>query len=108
MRPKAPKHGRIKEKYRPNPNAKEKKYHSWLRDRGCLICECEASIHHVTTKGKGRIQRNHLLVTPLCPAHHQGPDGIHMLGHDKFTELYNLDLFEVATKDYKEYELSTC
>lgn len=103
MRPKVPKHGRIKEKYRPTPNAKEKRYHSWLRDRGCLICEREASIHHVTTEGKERIQRNHMLVTPLCPEHHQGSSGIHMLGHDKFTKKYDLNLFEVATESYQDW-----
>lgn len=90
--PKGQKVGRIKPKWRPTPNAKEKLFHSWLRALGCLVCNREPSIHHVTSDDSGRIPRDHYHCTPLCPDHHQGQYGIHMLGHKKFCEMYGIDL----------------
>ena len=108
MRPKVPKHGRIKEKYRPSPNATEKRYWAWLRERGCEVCHRETSIHHVTTNGFKRLPRNHLFVVGLCPEHHQGDKGIHTLGHFKFIEYYYIDLLEVAEENYQDYENTRC
>ena len=101
---KVPKHGRIKPKYRKNPNAEEKRYWEHERAKGCLVCGQLASIHHVTTEGKGRISRDHKRITPLCWMHHQGPEGIHMLGHDEFTERYGINLYDKATENYDEWK----
>jgi hypothetical protein len=103
MRPKAPKHGRVKPKYKPTPNASEKKYHVFLREKGCEVCEREPSIHHIISDGFKRISKDHLLVTPLCPEHHQGDQGIHAIGHDAFTSLYGINLFDRAKENYQDW-----
>lgn len=104
MRPKAPRHGRVKPKYKPTPDTEQKKYWAWLREFGCVVCGADASIHHVTTKdGYSRLTRNHLLVTPLCPLHHQHEEGIHTLGHEKFTAMHDINLWEEAHELWKQY-----
>ena len=103
MIPKVKKHGRIKEKYNPDPNAAQRRYHDHERDKGCLVCGRPPSIHHVTTRGAGRMSKNHWLVSPLCPEHHQGPTGIHMLGHFPFIAMHHIDLFDEAINSLKEY-----
>jgi hypothetical protein len=105
MRPKAPKHGRIKPKYKPTPNTKEKAYHAWVRSKGCLVCYNEPSIHHVISDGGKRLSKDHMLVTPLCWEHHQGDKGFHGLGsHDAFVDMYGLNLYDEAMRLFNEYQ----
>lgn len=104
MRDKVPTFGRIKPKWNPRPNAAETRYHVWAREGGCEVCKREASIHHVTSNGKGRQPRNHWHITPLCPYHHKdGKESIHQMGHDKFTKFHGIDLHERAIMLLKEY-----
>lgn len=104
MRDKVPHHGRIKEKYRKNPNAEEQRYWDHERDKGCLVCGRPPSIHHVTTKdGYNRLPRNHYRVTPLCYDHHQGNAGFHKLGHTRFIKEYGIDLYKEALQNITEY-----
>lgn len=103
MSDKVPKFGRIKEKYNKYPNAAQKRYWEHRREFGCLVCQQPPSIHHVTTRGAGRMTKNHWLVSGLCPEHHQGPTGIHMLGHFPFIAMHHIDLFDEAISSLKEY-----
>lgn len=103
MLDKVPKFGRIKPKYNKNPNAAQKRYWSHRREFGCLVCQQPPSIHHVTTQGKGRITKNHWLVSPLCWEHHQGATGIHVLKHFPFIDRYKINLFDEAINSIKEY-----
>ena len=95
--PKAPKHNRIKPKRNIAPNSAQKDYHDDIRLLGCLVCQKEACIHHVISDGFKRLIKDHWLVVPLCYEHHQGDKGYHGLGsHDKFVEMYGINLFEKA------------
>jgi len=104
LRPKAPDHGRIKEKYNPMPNAAQKRFHDYVRAMTCLVCQRDASIHHVISDGNQRISKSHWHVTPLCPVHHQGPLGYHGLGsHDLFYARYGINLHDVGLKILEDF-----
>ena len=105
MIPKNKKFGRIKPKYNATPNAAEKRYHDWMRELGCLVCEREPSIHHIVHDGRAKISKCHMKVAPLCWDHHQGGQGYHNLGHHKFTEMYGINLHDKATELLEEYKL---
>jgi len=100
------KHGRIKPKYKPTPDAKQKRYHEWVREKNCLICDRYAAIHHVISDGDARISKDHYMVVPICYDHHQGQEGYHELGHDKFLDEYGIHTYDEAIKLLEEYNVS--
>lgn len=59
-----------------------------LAQLGCVVCrnldlgETPAAIHHlIGHQYRGLSQRaSHDQTIPLCPHHHQGPEGIHTIG----------------------------
>lgn len=104
MRDKAPKHGRIKEKYNPKPNTAERRYHDWARGFGCLVCKRPASIHHVISDGFKRVSKNHWMINPLCPKHHQEKGGYHDLGHRKFEKKYGIHSYNSGIVLLEEYQ----
>lgn len=61
------------------PNAAERHWHNWLRERGCAICGQPTAIHHAvgSTGRHNKIHIGQWWVVPLCYDHHQGPGGIH-------------------------------
>ena len=61
------------------PNAKQVRWHSWLRDRGCCNCGQSAALHHaIGSSGKhNKVHIGQDFVLPLCFDCHQGDDGIH-------------------------------
>lgn len=67
--PKVPKHGRIKEKYRPTPTAREKAFHLSLIGRVCA-CGCgrvATLVHHVLRRHPlKRWRRDHEMVVPMA------------------------------------------
>lgn len=74
---------------------------------GCLVCGGPATIHHVTgyADRMGRITRSHMLVTPLCPLHHQAvfddasmPVSVERLGHRGFYQEHGIDLYAEAVR----------
>jgi hypothetical protein len=68
---------------------------------GCLVCGSLASAHHVTARADaiGRLPKDHRLVAPLCPDHHQyGPDAVHRLGHMGFFKAHGIDLLAEAQR----------
>ena len=69
-----------------NPTKAQKVRWAKLREHGCIICGSPPSIHHCLTGMGGR--KDHDKVLPLCHLHHQGRDGIHMLGRKKWSEKY--------------------
>ena len=60
---------------------------------GCVICrrlgfdESPAQLHHVA-EGSGK--RSDYAVVPLCPEHHTGATGFHILGTERFCKLYRV------------------
>lgn len=65
--------------------------------QGCVLCrrlglgETPAEVHHIR-EGRGMGQRaTHFLTIPLCPEHHRGGNGIHLLGPAEFERRYKLD-----------------
>lgn len=96
------KFGRNKPKYRPNPNAAEKRHWERVSKIPCLVCGSrETTIHHVTASiHGGRLKRDHTLVAPLCKYHHQNvwdsKDSVEALSHKGFYAKYGIDLLREA------------
>jgi hypothetical protein len=89
-------------------------FHDWVADQGCLVCGFEATLHHVTgyADRPGRFGRDHWLVVPLCPAHHQkvfdpcasDPISVEGLGHQGFFEKYGIDLLAEAMSFAEQWQ----
>lgn len=61
------------------PNARQKRWHDWLRQQGCYLGMGEPSIHHCvgSTAKHNKIHIGQDFVIPLSYLAHQGPHGIH-------------------------------
>ena len=73
---------------------KDRKYLDWIRAKSCLICSKppRSQAHHVWHTGK-KNHGNDYLAVPLCVVcHTAGPMAYHVLGHDRFELLWNVDL----------------
>ena len=71
----------------------EKQHYDKLARYGCILCVfleygegTPAEIHHIRRAGK----RNQSPVIPLCPEHHRGNSGIHLLGRKGFERTYGI------------------
>lgn len=65
-------HGRIKEKYNPNPNAAERAFELHLYQQPCFGCRGHTHVaHHTRLEFEGkRWRRDHRWQLPLCnPCH---------------------------------------
>lgn len=93
-------HRRLKPKYNPTPNSRERKHHAFVMEQGCLVCGGDAVAHHVLqdTPNK-RWRRDHTIVVPLCDPHHRELHGSgselewqkgHSLNLSKEAEFYRL------------------
>lgn len=80
----SPNHGRIKERYNPNPNAAERAFEAWLRDQPCYGCgRWGVEIHHTLLRfPEKRWRRDHRWQLPVCPQCHRGKEGIHGMGDE--------------------------
>lgn len=96
----------MKAKSRHKPVELER-FHDWVAEQGCLVCESPATLHHVTgyADKPGRFSRDHWLVTPLCPLHHQAvydsasmPVSVERLSHQGFYHEHGIDLLAEAMR----------
>lgn len=103
MRPKAPKHKRIKPKWSDKATRAEKAHMARVAEKGCLVCQRPASIHHDKIRGK----RDHMNVVPLCRFHHQDQKhGWHGFGSNKaFENRYGIDIRQEAADFRLETEM---
>lgn len=80
------------------------RFHDHVAEQGCLVCKAPAIVHHVRgyADKPGCISKDHWLVTPLCPRHHDvqhGPrESVHALGHQGFFLAYGIDLYAEAMR----------
>jgi hypothetical protein len=84
-------------------SAELKRFHTFVAEQGCLVCGSPAIVHHVRgyADKAGSITRDHWLVTPLCPAHHDVQHGrwsVHSIGHQAFWKIHGIDLYDEATR----------
>jgi hypothetical protein len=96
---------RAKPKHRP---VAVQRHHDFVAQHGCLVCRADATIHHVTgyADRPGRFSRDHWLVVPLCPIHHQkvfdplhsAPQSVEALGHQGFFQEWGIDLLAEALR----------
>lgn len=100
-----PDHKRIKPKRVRPPNAAEKRHIERIVEKRCLVCRRAAEYHHIHSDGFGRVLKDHRFGAPLCPDHHRGKLGIHMLGHDGFVLMYGIDLYQWAHAEWAESQL---
>lgn len=91
-KPKAPKAA----KRRGRATAAEKDYMGRVAAFGCVLCRLvfglcgvPAHVHHLKAGG-GSKRASHFDTMPLCPEHHIGATGIHMLGQDGFERMYGI------------------
>jgi len=65
--------GRIKPKYNPVPNAKERRHHERLISMPCIACKGSGGVaHHVLTAHfEKRWRRDHEWVLPMCDSCHR-------------------------------------
>ena len=88
-----------KRRYKP---VELERFHGWVADHGCLVCERLATVHHVRgyADKPGSITKNHWLIVPLCPRHHliqHGPhNSVEALGHQGFYQVHGIDLYQEA------------
>lgn len=112
MRPKAPKHNRIKQKGKHAPNPKEQFHMDRVSKIPCVHTgEWVTELHHIkqldrhvlakefgfTRKGG----RDHRFVVPLRLLSHKVPDGVHGVGLETgFLDKYGIDLVEWAINEW--------
>lgn len=83
--PKAPPHKRIKDKYRPEPNRRERRHKGIVKELPCYGCGVhgQSEAHHILLDCEGkRWRRDHRFIIPACPDCHRGPEGIHGIGSE--------------------------
>ena len=75
-------HGRIKPKYNPVPNAKERRHHERLMNLPCLACGGAGGVvHHVLTRHfEKRWRRDHEWVLPMDDNCHRA---LHAHGNER-------------------------
>lgn len=78
-------HGRIKPKYSPNMNAREKRHKAYVKEQPCFGCGAKpVDAHHTMLNFEGkRWRRDHMWLLPVCHSVcHQGRHGIHGIGSE--------------------------
>ena len=88
-------HRRLKPKYNPTPNSRERKHHAFVMEQGCLVCGGPSVGHHVLqdTPNK-RWRRDHQILVPLCDGHHRE---LHANGNEiKWQQGHGLNLSKEA------------
>lgn len=86
------------------------RFHDWVAEHGCLVCGGEAVVHHVRgyADRPGSISKDHWLVTPLCPAHHDVQHGprisVHALSHQGFYRMHGIDLYAEAMRLAEQFQ----
>lgn len=101
------------------PRAAERRWHDWLRGRGCAVCSRPTAIHHAvgSTGRHNKIHIGQWWVVNLCYDHHQGPGGIHhdLSAFDAFDQIYlgatrkeiERSLFEMNAAEYERVSNET-
>ncbi|MGZ8317566.1 MAG: Ref family recombination enhancement nuclease [Telluria sp.] len=99
----------LRARRRPAASAAEKAYMARVAAFGCVLCRLvfglfgvPAHVHHLKAGG-GSLRASHYDTMPLCPEHHIGSTGIHMLGQRRFEQMYGLS--ETALLAYFKYKL---
>jgi hypothetical protein len=98
----------LKRRSRYKPVAVER-HHDRVANMPCLACGAYPpnTVHHVTgyADRPGRFSRDHWLVVPLCPGHHQAvydnasmPVSVERLGHQGFYQEHGVDLLAEAMR----------
>lgn len=89
---------------RRSATAAEKAYMGRVAQMGCVVCsQClgiggtPAEVHHLKAGG-GSLRASHFDTMPLCPEHHRGDSGIHMLGQQRFAERYGVTELELLLR----------
>lgn len=83
------------------PSKAERAHRTRVRGQGCLVCGGLASAHHVVGHADrmGRLPKDHRIMAPLCPDHHQyGTDAVHRIGHMGFYRTHGIDLLAEARR----------
>mgnify|MGYP001611544467 CR=1 FL=1 len=78
---------------------RDKKYLDYVRSLSCLICNKEASPHHIITGGIG-MKCSDLFTIPLCYQHHHE---CHTKGKDTFCSHYVINPWEEVAKTIEGY-----
>ena len=79
---------------------RDPKYLTMVRSLGCIVCGSKENIHahHTGSAGKG-VKASDYTVVGLCPNHHTGNKGVHLLGVDTFKKEFGIN-FEKIINNY--------
>lgn len=84
----------------------ERYTYACLMNKKCCICGRKTELHHVDAVGMGRDRHeiNHIgmRALPLCREHHEEA---HMLGNNRFLELYHVEPIQIDERIAKKYNL---
>lgn len=101
-------HERLRRKPSDGPNAAEKRYHLWLRQKGCQ-CGCgragECTHHILASIPEKRCRRDHWYAVRLSNHCHNGDRySVHGLGSEaRFAEVHGCDLVAAAIRNLEQY-----
>lgn len=88
------------------PTAAEKRFHEFIREKGCIICQRPASFHHEPFKSQA--ESSHMSGIALCPEHHQDQRyGRHAMSRGRFNETYSVDVLELARENWLTFSASS-
>ena len=77
----------------------------------CVLCshlglgESPAQVHHLKLGTGASDRASDMLTVALCPAHHNGPDGVHMLKERGLRLRYNLSEIDLLTMTLEALEV---
>lgn len=111
-------HERIRGERNPDPTPEQREFWRWLREeKGCIITGARGegggfgkhcTIHHITSDGHKRIDRDHWRVIPLRADLHQtvwdNRNSIEAMNHAEFAKRHRLDLMALPIQLRKEWE----
>jgi len=97
----------------PKPSKKTKKakreldpdYIQWIHGFRCCVPGCTTPYpvhaHHAVSRGAGGSDRTAI---PLCPNHHTGLNGIHIIGKIHWQKKFSVNLEETVSELNRKFE----
>ena len=107
MRPKVPKHNRMRGTKGNPKSAEHKRFEYWLKERPCQVPGCHrmaTEAHHAPFLSQGG---THDRRVGLCSPHHnENPGGVHHMSREDGDKLMGRDIQELAKENWEWFKCS--
>ena len=91
-----------KRKRQRQSHHKDKAFTAWIHQFGCFVCGRQAEQHHWPYRShEGWHDRSSLM---LCPEHHRGGTGFHLLGKEGFEKMHKVNVAAEIERLNRLYE----